>query len=56
MKEIDSFNPKHILCPVDFSDLSNLALKYAAAGARVYGGDPRQRGRRICSGRYGGGP
>jgi nucleotide-binding universal stress UspA family protein len=37
MNEIMSFNPKHILCPVDFSDLSNLALKYAAAGARVYG-------------------
>jgi len=36
MNEIMSFNPKHILCPVDFSDLSNLALKYAAAGARVY--------------------
>jgi nucleotide-binding universal stress UspA family protein len=32
-----SFEPKHILCPVDFSELSDLALKYAAAGAREYG-------------------
>jgi nucleotide-binding universal stress UspA family protein len=31
-----NFNPKNILCPVDFSDLSSLALKYAAAGARLY--------------------
>jgi len=37
MNEIERFNPKKILCPVDFSDLSNLALKYAAAGAREYG-------------------
>jgi nucleotide-binding universal stress UspA family protein len=27
------FEPKKILCPVDFSELSDLALKYAAAGA-----------------------
>jgi nucleotide-binding universal stress UspA family protein len=32
-----SFHPSRILCPVDFSDLSNLALKYAAAGARAFG-------------------
>lgn len=31
------FNPKNILCPLDFSDLSGLALKYAAAGAGLYG-------------------
>jgi nucleotide-binding universal stress UspA family protein len=37
MNEMMSFNPKHILCPVDFSDLSDLALKYAATGARVFG-------------------
>lgn len=27
------FEPKEILCPIDFSELSDLALKYAAAGA-----------------------
>jgi nucleotide-binding universal stress UspA family protein len=31
------FKPGAILCPIDFSDLSLLALKYAAAGARLYG-------------------
>lgn len=31
------FRPSQILCPVDFSDLSRLALKYAAAGARAFG-------------------
>jgi len=31
-----SFNPRHILCPVDFSDLSILALKYAVTGAKLY--------------------
>lgn len=31
-----SFEPKKILCPVDFSALSDLALNYAAAGAREY--------------------
>ncbi len=30
------FNPGRILCPVDFSELSTLALKYAGAGARVF--------------------
>jgi len=34
---MQNFTPKKILCPVDFSELSSLALKYAAAGARVYG-------------------
>ena len=29
------FNPKSILCPIDFSDLSDLALKYAATGAGI---------------------
>jgi nucleotide-binding universal stress UspA family protein len=37
MNSVPSFEPKHILCPVDFSELSDLALKYAAAGAREYG-------------------
>jgi nucleotide-binding universal stress UspA family protein len=37
MNPSTSFNPRQILCPVDFSDLSALALKYAAAGARLYG-------------------
>jgi nucleotide-binding universal stress UspA family protein len=37
MNDPFSFEPKHILCPVDFSELSDLALKYAAAGARDYG-------------------
>jgi nucleotide-binding universal stress UspA family protein len=32
-----TFNPQHILCPVDFSDLSILALKYAVTGAKLYG-------------------
>ncbi len=30
------FRPKQIVCPVDFSELSDLALKYAATGARVF--------------------
>lgn len=37
MNQLNTFNPRHILCPVDFSDLSILALKYAVAGARLYG-------------------
>jgi len=36
MSDTTDFSPKNILCPVDFSDLSSLALKYAAAGARLY--------------------
>jgi nucleotide-binding universal stress UspA family protein len=37
MNGMPSFAPKHILCPVDFSELSDLALKYAAVAARQYG-------------------
>lgn len=37
MKKSTPFHPSRILCPVDFSDLSSLALKYAAAGARAFG-------------------
>ncbi len=37
MKTSALFHPSRILCPVDFSDLSRLALKYAAAGARAFG-------------------
>jgi len=36
MKTEKSFNPRRILCPVDLSDLSTLALKYAAVGARAF--------------------
>jgi nucleotide-binding universal stress UspA family protein len=36
MKPSSTFHPSRILCPVDFSDLSGLALKYAAAGARAF--------------------
>ncbi|MBP9900572.1 MAG: universal stress protein [Verrucomicrobiota bacterium] len=36
MKTPTAFHPASILCPVDFSELSDLALKYAAAGARVF--------------------
>lgn len=32
-----TFQPRQVLAPVDFSNLSNLALKYAAAAAREYG-------------------
>jgi universal stress protein A len=39
MKSPTSFEPKRILCPVDFSELSFLALKYAAVGAREYGAE-----------------
>jgi nucleotide-binding universal stress UspA family protein len=37
MTYLFSFEPKRILCPVDFSELSDLALKYAAVAAREYG-------------------
>jgi nucleotide-binding universal stress UspA family protein len=37
MKRMPFFAPKQILCPVDFSELSDLALKYAAVAARQYG-------------------
>ncbi|MBU0988497.1 MAG: universal stress protein [Proteobacteria bacterium] len=36
MTDIFSFKPKRILCPLDFSELSDLALKYAAVAAREY--------------------
>ena len=36
MEKRDSLLPERILCPIDFSDLSNLALKYAAIGAREF--------------------
>ncbi len=36
MNHFEPFLPVRILCPVDFSGLSDLALKYAAAGARVF--------------------
>lgn len=36
MKTEASFPPHRILCPVDLSELSSLALKYAAAGARAF--------------------
>src|SRR5512141_318300 len=36
MKATEPFHPTNILCPVDFSELSSLALKYAAAGARAF--------------------
>ncbi len=36
MKHPQPFEPGRILCPVDFSDLSSLALKYAAMGAREF--------------------
>lgn len=31
-----AFQPKRILCPMDFSEFSDLALKYAAIGAREF--------------------
>jgi nucleotide-binding universal stress UspA family protein len=36
MADIFTFEPKHILCPLDFSELSDLALKYASVAAREY--------------------
>lgn len=36
MKAPTSFSPSRILCPVDFSELSDLALKYAATGAKAF--------------------
>ena len=36
MKKPESFHPSTILCPLDFSELSDLALKYAATGARAF--------------------
>jgi nucleotide-binding universal stress UspA family protein len=37
MQKHTPFKPSRILCPIDFSELSRLALKYAAAGARAFG-------------------
>jgi nucleotide-binding universal stress UspA family protein len=34
---MDAFNPRKILCPIDMSALSDLALKYAYTGSRVFG-------------------
>lgn len=36
MKKAEQFHPSTILCPVDFSELSDLALKYAATGASAF--------------------
>ena len=36
MSSMFPFNATRILCPVDRSELSNLALKYAVVGARVF--------------------
>lgn len=36
MKKPELFHPSTILCPLDFSELSDLALKYAATGARAF--------------------
>lgn len=36
MKPNDVFSPERILCPIDFSELSSLALKYAAFGAKEF--------------------
>jgi len=34
---VSAFAPRHILCPIDWSEHAALALKYAAAGARAFG-------------------
>jgi nucleotide-binding universal stress UspA family protein len=36
MKISKPFSPSRLLCPIDFSDLADLALKYAAAGAQAF--------------------
>lgn len=36
MASVPLYNPKQILCPVDMSDLSDLALKYAHMGAQMF--------------------
>lgn len=36
MKSPLSFHPRQILCPVDMSELSDLALKYACVGADIF--------------------
>ena len=35
-KKTVTFKPKEILCPIDFSELSDLAIRYAAAGAKQF--------------------
>ena len=37
MPSIPLYTPKQILCPIDMSPLSDLALKYAYLGARLFG-------------------
>lgn len=39
MNTNEAFAPRRILCPVDFSEHSALALKYAAVGARAFGAE-----------------
>lgn len=39
MNTNEAFAPRRILCPVDFSEHSTLALKYAAVGARAFGAE-----------------
>ena len=36
MATIRSYNPEEIICPVDMSEISDLALKYAHVGARIF--------------------
>jgi hypothetical protein len=36
MAYISMFEPKRILCSIDFSELADLALKYASVAAREY--------------------
>lgn len=39
MTSAAGFSPKQILCPIDRSELSDLALKYAHVGAQVFGAE-----------------
>ena len=61
MTSVFPFNAAQILCPVDRSELSGLALKYAVVGARVFGASgkssfeldsERKRRRRVSLRRY----
>ena len=36
MAVVFRFDPKRILCPIDFSKLADFALKYASVAAREY--------------------
>jgi len=38
MPDMFTFEPKRILCPLDYGELSDLALKYASVAAREYNG------------------